>query len=151
MCEIRDLDVWRAQQLLDADFRVSSVRELTGGGSASHYLRQVALESVIAERMRVRAVISMHQALLSGVVLSEIAHVTGSSREHLARVWRAWADGQRRLNSRYPGLGLDQHEYDRAAVAIGEADSGEGGLRSPMLFTQCACPVTSTQIGSPRP
>jgi hypothetical protein len=152
VCEIRDLHVWQAQQLLDASLGASSVQELTGGGSVAYYLRQAALESVIAERMRVRAVISIHRALLGGVSVAEIAHVTGSTCEHVADCWRLWADGQRHLNTQYPRLGLDQREYEQAAAVIGQtADDEAGETPSRLPFTQCACPAMDAQIGSPRP
>jgi len=151
-CGIRELDLGQALEILHADFRAASARELTGGGSTAYHLRQAALESVIAERMRIRALIRIHRALLGGVPVAEIAHVTGSACDHVAQRWRAWADGQRRLNTRYPGLGLGQREYAQVAVALDDA-LGELAVQTPssMSFTRCACPVTSPQIGSPRP
>ena len=134
VCEIRELGFWQALEALDADVRAASARELTGGGSPAYYLRQAALESVIAERMRIRAVISVHRALLGGVPVAEIAHVTDSTCEDVARRWRAWADGQRRLDIRYPGLGLGQREYDQVAVAL---DDSPGEMR----LTRCTCPA----------
>jgi hypothetical protein len=137
LCEIRELGLWQALEILGADFRAASARELTGGGSPAYYLRQAALESVIAERMRIRALISVHRALLGGVPAAEIARVTGSACEDVARRWRAWADGQRRLNTRYPGLGLGQREYDQVAGSLGDVP----GEMAP--FTRCACPPQS--------
>lgn len=152
VCAIRELDVWQAQELLDAGLCAASVAELTGRGSAVYYLRQAALESLIAERMRVRAVISVHRALLGGVSVAEIAHVTGSTCERVAGRWRDWADGQRRLNERCPGLGLGGREYDQVAAAVDRV-AGDAGEDTPpaMSFTHCACPATDAQIGSPRP
>jgi hypothetical protein len=150
VCEIRDLSVWQALRIFDEDFRRASMAELTGAGSVAYCLRQAALEMVIAEQMRVRAVISVHRALLGGVSVSEVAHVIGSSCADVARQWRDWAEGQRHLNTLYPRLGLDQREYDQVAAVIDRAD-GDAEDKPPLSFTQCACPVTSTQIGSPRP
>jgi hypothetical protein len=141
VCEIREFGFWQALEILDAEFRAVSARELTGGGSPAYYLRQVALESVIADRARIRALISIHRALLGGVLAAEIAHVIGSACEDVARRWRAWADGQRRLDARYPGLGLGQREYDQAAAAL---DDSLGEIR----VRRCAC-AASAQIGSP--
>jgi hypothetical protein len=58
VCEIRELSFWQALEILDADFRASSARELTGGGSPDYYLRQAGLEWVLAERARIRATAS---------------------------------------------------------------------------------------------
>jgi hypothetical protein len=134
LCEIRELGLWQALEILDADFRAASAREITGGGSPAYYLRQAALESAIAGRMRIRALISTHRALLGGVPAAEIAHVTGSTCEYVARYWRVWADGQLRLNIRWPGLGLGQREYDQVAGSLDDVP----GEMAP--FTRCACP-----------
>ncbi|HSL09616.1 MAG TPA: hypothetical protein VK887_16805 [Pseudonocardiaceae bacterium] len=148
VCGIGELGGWEAMDAYRAAFAAASADELTGRGSAAYYLRQAALETVIARRMRVRAVISIHHALLTGVSLGEIAHVLGNSRRDVAQRWRAWADGQLRLNTQCPGLGLGQREYDQVAAVIGAevSDQGsDGGLGG------CACQGMDTQIGSPRP
>lgn len=148
VCGVRELGGWEAIDAYRAAFTAANADELTGRGSAAYYVRQAALETVIAARMRVRTVISIHHALLTGVSLGEIAHVLASSRRDVAQRWRGWADGQLGLNAQCPGLGLGQREYDQVAAVIGaeSSDQGsDGGLGG------CACLGMDTQIGSPRP
>ncbi len=148
VCGIRELGGWEAMDAHRAAFDAASADELTGQGSAAYYVRQAALEAVIARRMRVRTVISIHHALLAGVSVGELAHVLGNSHADVAERWRAWADGQLGLNAQCPGLGMGQREYDQVAAVIGadasdqDSDGGLGG---------CACRGMDTQIGSPRP
>lgn len=148
VCGICELGGWEAIDAYRTAFTAASAEELTGRGSAAYYLRQAALETVIARRMRIRTVISIHHALLTGVSLDEIAHVLGSSRRDVAGLWRGWADGQLRLNAQCPGLGLGQREYDQAAAVIGADSSDQGSAGG---WGGCACPGMDTQIGSPRP
>lgn len=148
VCRIRELGGWEAMDAYRVAFAAASAEELTGRGSAAYYVRQAALETVIARRMRVRTVISIHHALLAGVSVGEIAHVLGSSPADVAECWRSWADGQLGVNAQCPGLGMGQREYDQVAAVIGADSSGQGsggGLGG------CACPGMDTQIGSPRP
>jgi hypothetical protein len=148
VCGIGELGGWEAIDAYRAVFTAASADELTGRGSAAYYVRQAALETVIARRMRVRCVISIHHALLAGISVGEIAHVLGSSHADVARRWRGWADGQLGLNAQYPGLGLGQREYDQVAAVIGAGASDQGSNGG---LGGCACPGMDTQIGSPRP
>lgn len=148
VCDIRDLGEWAAMDAYRTAFAEASSDELTGAGGAVYYLRQAALESVIAQKMRTRATISIHRALLAGVSVGEIAHVLGNSPVCVADRWRGWADGQRRLNTQCPGLGLRQGEYERAAAVLGAVSAGDDTTEG---FTCCACRGGDTQIGSPRP
>lgn len=93
--------------------------ELAGTDDAGYWLGQVALESVIAQRMAVRAVLSIHRALLAGATLAQAADAAGMTCAEAAERWRSWADGQRQLKRQVPGLGLSEHEYLRAAAAAG--------------------------------
>jgi hypothetical protein len=106
-----EMDLWQALEVLQRDFEAASVAELTGHGSAGYYVRQAGLEMVVAVRMRVWAAISMHRALRTGASVVELAQATGLTCEQLAERWRAWADGQRRLDERCPGLGMPAGEY----------------------------------------
>jgi hypothetical protein len=148
VCGIGELGVWEAMDAYRAGFAAASAEELTGRGSAGYYVRQAALEMVIVRRMRIRMVLSIHHALLRGVSVGEIARVLGCGRRDVANCWRAWAEGQRRLNAQCPGLGMGQRDYDQvAAVIVAESSdrgSDEGGLGG-------ACLGRNTQIGSPRP
>lgn len=148
VCGIRELGGWEAMDAYRAAFAAASAEELTGRGSAAYYVRQAAWETVIAARMRVRAVISIHHALLAGISMGEIAHVLGSSHADVAERWRSWADGQLGLNAQCPRLGLGQREYDQVAAVIGADSSGQG---SDGGLGGCACEGMDTQIGSPRP
>jgi hypothetical protein len=145
-CGISDLGEWAAMDAYRAAFAAASAEELVGGGSAVYHVRQAALETVIADRMRIRAVISIHRALLAGASMDEIAHVLGSSRADVAQRWRSWADGQRALRAQYPGLGLGLGEYERVAALVENA-SGDGVGEG---FLGCVCQGGDTQIGSPR-
>jgi hypothetical protein len=100
--------------------------ELAGDGSAAWCLRQAALESVIAERMAVRAMVSMHRALLAGAALAQVADAAGVSCAEAAERWRLWADGQRELGRQVPGLGISERDYRRAAALIGADPAGPG-------------------------
>lgn len=102
-----------------AGLAAASAAELAGAGSAAYYLRQAALESVIAERMAACAAVSVHRALLAGATLAQVADATGVTSAEAAARWRSWADGQRRLGQQVPGLGLSEGEYRRAAATAG--------------------------------
>jgi hypothetical protein len=112
--------VWEAIDAYGAGLAAATVAELTGTGSAGYYLRQVALESVIAQAMAARAAASIHYGLLAGAAPAQIADAMGITGAEVARRWRAWADGQRRLEECCPGLGMREREYRRAAAVIGE-------------------------------
>lgn len=97
--------------------------ELAGADDACYWLRQAALESVIAQRMAVRAVVSIHRALLAGATLAQVADAASMTCAEAAERWRSWADGQRQLRQQrqqVPGLGLSEAEYLRAAAVIGD-------------------------------
>lgn len=149
-CRVRDWGLWEALDAFGAAFAAASAQELAGRGDGEYYLRQAAVENVIAELMQVHATISVHRALAGGVAAAEVAHVLGVSVGELARRWRGWAEGQRRLQGWCPGLGLGQAEYDGVAASL-EGRAGAGGGDGPGCFTSCACPARSMQIGSPRP
>jgi hypothetical protein len=136
--EVGGLDVWQALRALQRDFEAASVAELTGGGSAAYYVRQAGLETVVADRMRVCAVISVHRGLRAGASMAELAWVTGSTCEQVAERWRVWADGQRRLNEHCSGLGMSGSEYDRVAAMLAvplastvDQESGPGSSHRP--------------------
>jgi hypothetical protein len=136
--------LWEAIDAYDAGLAAASPAQLTGAGDAGYYLRQAALETAIAQRMAARAAASIHCGLLAGATLAQIADAAGMSNAEVAACWRAWADGQRQLEQRCPGLGVSEREYQRAAVVVaaGAASgslpgSGHAGGR--------------TQIGSPHP
>ena len=113
---LRDLGVWQALDAYQDQARRASVAELTGAGGAGYYLRQVALESVVGEWMRVGAVSSAHRALLAGADVGEVAAALGCSCTTLAGLWRAWAGGQAELARQVPGVGLSA-----AAFAVVQA------------------------------
>jgi hypothetical protein len=148
VCGVRELDAWAAMDAYRAAFAAAGAGELLGRGGAAYYVRQAALESVIADRMRVYAVISIHRAVLAGVSVQELTHVLGTSRADIAQRWRGWADGQLRLNSQCPGLGLGRREYEQVAAVLEASASGGGAAPG---FACCSCQVGDTQIGSPRP
>lgn len=116
-------------------------RDLQGAGGAHYYLRQVALESVVAEWMRVGAVISAHRALLAGARAAEVAAAMGCSCRELTRRWRSWAEGQAQLSQRIPGIGLTGEAFalveDRLARVCD--DCVEAGHEQ-----------VGTHVGSPR-
>lgn len=146
-CNIADMGEWEAMDAFHARSAAASAAELTGGGSAGYYLRQAAVEAVIEHRMRVRCAVSIHRAVLAGARAAEIGHVLGGGCGEVAGRWRAWAEGQRRLEGRWPGLGISREEYDQVAAVLEAADgpAGAGGL------TQCSCRDADEQIGSPHP
>jgi hypothetical protein len=120
VCDVRELGGWEAMDAYRAAFTAANADELTGRGSAVYYVRQPALETVIARRMRVRAVISIHHALLTGISLGEIvAHVLGSSRSDVAKRWRSRSDGQLGLNAQCPGLGWASASMTRSLPSSG--------------------------------
>jgi hypothetical protein len=120
------LGEWEAMDAYRAVLTMTTVDELIGGaGRAGYYLRQAALETVIARRMLVGATIRIHRALLTGASVDEIAHVLGTGPAEVAECWRSWAEGPVLLNAHCGGLGLSQREYDRAVAAIGAASCGE--------------------------
>jgi hypothetical protein len=149
--EVGELDVWRAVEVLQRDFAAASVAELTGGRGAGYYLRQAGLEMAVADRMRVRAVISMHRAVRAGASVAELTQATGLSCEQVAARWRGWADGQRRLGEGCPGLGISAGEYDQVAAVLAESLSTVDQERGPVVHRDPAGPWCGRQIGSPGP
>jgi hypothetical protein len=145
-CRVRDLSLRDALEALDTARVASSARELAGGGDAGYYLRQAALQDAVAGRMRAGATVGIHRALVAGAAPGEVAHVLGVSVAEVAGRWRSWAEGQRRLWDRCPGLGLGRDEHEQvAAVLAGAGDSDPG------QFTGCSCPGGDAQVGSPHP
>ncbi len=112
-----DLGLWEAVDACRRAVDTATVAELAGGGDAAFHLRQVALEAVIERRIAVRAVISIHRALLAGARVAQVARATGLSGSQVAARWAAWADDQVRLFER-TGLGMAPEEYGRVAAAI---------------------------------
>ncbi len=110
---------WEAVDAYRGAMGRATAAELAGGGDAGFCLRVAALETVIARRAAVRAVISIHRALLAGAPVTQIAEVTGLSADQVAARWAEWAGGQVRLRER-GGTGMTGEEYERAAaVAAG--------------------------------
>lgn len=145
-CRVRDWGLREALEALGAALAASGARELAGGGDAGYYLRQVALQNAVAERMRIGATIDIHRALVVGATPAEVAHVLGVSVTEVAGRWRTWAEGQRRLRDWCPGLGLGRDEYEQVAAVL--ADAGDNG---PGQFTGCSCRGEDGQVGSPHP
>ena len=145
-CQIRDWGWREALEAFGAALAASSARELAGGGDAGYYLRQVALQNAVADRMRIGATIDIHRALVAGAAPAEVAHVLEASVTEVAGRWRTWAEGQRRLRDWCPGLGLGRDEYEKVAAVL----AGAGG-HGPGQFTRCSCRGEDAQVGSPRP
>lgn len=95
----------------------ATAAELAGGGSAAFYLQLAALETAVADRAAVYAVISIHRALLAGTAVGQIADVTGLTADQVTARWAAWADGQVRLREQI-GTGMTREDYDRAAAVL---------------------------------
>ena len=145
-CRVRDWGLREALEAFGAALAASSARELAGGGDAGYYLRQVALQDAVAERMRIGATIDIHRALVAGAAPAEVAHVLGASVTEVAGRWRTWAEGQRSLRDWCPGLGLGRDEYEKVAAVL----AGAGG-NDPGQFTGCSCRGEDAQVGSPHP
>jgi hypothetical protein len=145
-CRVRGWGLREALDAFGAALAASGVRELAGGGDAGYYLRQVALQNAVAERMRVGATIDIHRALVAGAGPAEVAHVLGVSVTEVADRWRTWAEGQRRLRDWCPGLGMGRDEYEQVAAVLAGADDNDSGQ-----FTGCSCRGEDVQIGSPHP
>lgn len=122
---IRELGTWQALEAYQAAFTTAGAVELAGKGRPSYHMRQAALESVIAERMRINAAISIHRAVLAGASVDELARAVGASAAEIAERWHAWADDQRGLNAQYPGVGVSARDYARAAATL---QAGQGHL-----------------------
>ena len=145
-CQVRDWGLREALEAFDAALAASSARELAGGGDAGYYLRQVALQNAVADRMRIGATIDIHRALVAGASPAEVAHVLGGSVTEMTGRWRTWAEGQRSLRDWCPGLGLGRDEYEKVAAVLAGAAGNEPGQ-----FTGCSCRAEDAQVGSPHP
>jgi hypothetical protein len=145
-CRVRDWGLREALEAFDTALAGSSARELAGGGDAGYYLQQVALQNAVAERMQIGATIGIHRALVAGGAPAEVAHVLGVRVTEVAGRWRTWAEGQRRLRDRCPGLGLGRDEYEQVAAVLADAAGNGTGQ-----FTGCSCRDEDAQIGSPHP
>lgn len=121
---LRGLGVWQALDTYRDEGRRAGLAELTGGGGPGYYLRQVALESLVAEWMRVGAAIDAHRALLAGAGVGEVAAAMGCSCEVLASRWRVWAEGQAELGRRSPGLGMTPEVFALVEARLAEACDG---------------------------
>ena len=119
--------LWEAIDAYRAGLAAASPAELAGGGDVGYYSRQAALETAIARRMAARAAASIHCGLLAGATLAQIADAAGVSSAEAAACWQAWADGQRHLGQRCPGLGVSEREYQRAAAVVA-AGAAAGSL-----------------------
>jgi hypothetical protein len=80
--------------------------------------------------MAARAAASVHYGLLAGATLAQVADATGMSSTEAAACWQAWADGQRHLGQRCPGLGVSEREYQRAAAAVAAGSCPDRGTRA---------------------
>jgi hypothetical protein len=112
-----DMGLWEAVDACRAAVGTATAAELLGGGSAEFYLDLAAVETAIARRAAVHAVISIHRALLAGASVRQIADVTGLSPDQVAARWAEWADGQVRLRER-TGTGMAGEEHGRAAAVL---------------------------------
>jgi len=120
--------LWEAIDAYDAGLAAASPAELAGRGSAGYYLRQAALEAVIAQWMAAQAAASIHYGLLAGATPVQIADAMAISSAEVAGRWRSWADGQRHLELWCPGLGMSEGDYRRVAAVLGAAGGdGTGG------------------------
>ena len=112
-----DMGLWEAVDACQGAVHAATAAELLGGGSAVFYLHLAGLETAIARRAAVHAVISIHHALLAGAAVRQIAEVTGLSADQVVAQWTEWADGQVRLRER-TGTGMTCEEYERAAAGL---------------------------------
>jgi len=125
------MGLWEAVDGYRDAIDAATAAELTGAGDAAFYLCLAALEAAIADRAAVRAVISIHRALLAGAGVRQIAGVTGLCADQVAARWTQWADGQVRLRER-TGIGMTREEHDRAAAVLaGRAGTGADELTRP--------------------
>ncbi|MGH3275283.1 MAG: hypothetical protein ACRDNZ_13300 [Streptosporangiaceae bacterium] len=62
------MGLWEAVDACRAAVGAATAAELLGSGSAVFYLDLAAVETAIARRAAVRAVISIHRALLAGAL-----------------------------------------------------------------------------------
>jgi hypothetical protein len=120
--EAATLGVWAAVDAYRAVMAEASVADLAGTGRGAHYLRAMALESVIAERMQARVTVSIHHALAAGVGVSEIAEAVGMEPWQVARRWMSWAQGQRRLWAETGLLGMSEDDHARVLAVLDPTD-----------------------------
>jgi hypothetical protein len=111
------MGLWEAGAVYRGAVDAATAAELLGGGSAAFYLRLAALETAIADRAGVHAVISIHRALLAGAAAGQIADVTGLRADQVIARWTEWADSQVRLRER-TGTGMTREEHGRAAAVL---------------------------------
>jgi hypothetical protein len=111
------MGLWEAVDAYRDAVDAATAAELLGGGSAAFYLHLAALETAVADRAAVYAVISIHRALLAGAAAGQIADVTGLTADQVTARWAAWADGQMRLREQV-GAGMTREEYHRAAAVL---------------------------------
>ena len=92
--------------------------------TAAEHLELIALGEVMARHYRHPALV--HHAVTAGATWEQIADAAGCDPDQARQAYRAWAEGQHRLRSDFPGgtIGLDDDEY---AAAIEAADTGTPG------------------------
>ena len=78
--------------------------------TAAEHLELIALGEVIARRYRHPALVYL--AVVAGATWDQIAAADGTSADQARRAYRAWAEGQCRLRSDFPGgtIGLGDEE-----------------------------------------
>jgi|HubBroStandDraft_3_1064219.scaffolds.fasta_scaffold84340_2 hypothetical protein len=116
---------WEAVDAYRGAMGRATAAGLSGGGDAGFCLRAAALETAIACRAAVHAVISIYRALLAGAPVAQIAEVTGLSPDQVAARRAERADGQIRLRE-WAGTGMTREEYGRTAAAAAGADGRPG-------------------------
>ena len=87
--------------------------------TADEHLELLALGEVMARHYRHPALV--HHAVLAGVTWEQIA-AADTNADQARQDYRAWAEGQHRLRSDFPGgtIGLGDEEYEAAIKAAGE-------------------------------
>jgi hypothetical protein len=146
--------VWQALDAYRDGLVSATVAQISGDGDAGYFLRQAGLESVIAERMRVRSVISAHRALRAGAGVGEVAAAMGCTPQGFALAWSSWAGGQVRLRAELAGLGLSRREYEQVAAVVahgcrGETQSGAEGVSGEKWQPWDRADEAGGHVGSP--
>lgn len=104
--------------------RWADTRRPGGDRPVEYELDELATMAALADWLTRWLPIHIHQALLGGASLEDVATATGLGVGDVVHRWVKWSDGQRRLWARGgPGVRDRSDEHDRVAALI-EAEVG---------------------------
>jgi hypothetical protein len=89
--------------------------------AAAEELEELAVMTALAKWLVSWSPITMHNAVLAGAAVEQVAAAARESVPAVAARWLRWADGQRGLHEAGGDFGMPPDEYDRVAALFAAA------------------------------